>query len=447
MQSGAVSLAGIGWRSLGGGDTASVTTPAPVDRARRRTTLAGRAALTSARVSGGTEALGLAPLGGSPLVAVDTTTPDLVRTRALMEGAIATEWRGWLGGLAAGVEVAEQTAERSAIARAARGSAPAAALGVGRVLWGGRLALAAQARWVGRAETVSALSNPGLTTLYELEGFDEPEPMSLTPQSPYRRRIVRDGRAWSLAASGTVAGVRWVVGGELSSLDEGQSSRGANDPPKDRWSVDARAVTAAVQRAVPVLGLATVTARHASSSGAANRSDLRGTIITRDRGDWSVDAEARQPDVPAARWGWALGGRVGGASDERRDGLLRARSEIRTLSTAAWGEAARAVGERHAFALALGLSTYVPAAAIPDGETLGPVAQRLVVPTLEYEATGASMVHAGLTLRRRMSATGAQAWLQLGVQRTTPWKDDTPSPLRPGGDRTALQARVGTTLP
>ena len=440
-QTGAASLAGLGWRSIGGAGDASVA-----GRPVRQTMLAGRAALTSSRASGGTEALGLAPFGGSPLVAVDTATPDLMRTRAVMEGAIASTWRGWLGGIGAGIEVAEQTAARSGIARAARGSAPAAALGVGRVLWGERLAIAAQARWLGRAETVTALSNPRLTTLYELEGFDEPEPMSLTPQSPYRRRIVRDARAWSLAASGTLAGARWVLGGERSTLDEGQSSRGANDPPRDRWAVDANAIMAAVQRPLPVLGLTTVTARRASSSGAANRSDLSGTIITRERSDWSVDAEARRPDVPGARWGWALGGRIGGASDERRDGLLRVRSEIRTLSTAAWAEAARAAGERHAFALALGMSTYVPAAAIPDGETLGPVAQRLVVPTLEYESTGASMVRAGLTLRRRMSATGAQAWVQVGVQRATPWKDDAPSPLRPGGERTAMHVRLGTTL-
>ena len=440
-RTGAASLAGLGWRSINGAGVGAA------ERAARRTTLAGRAALTSSRASGGTEALGLAPFGGSPLVPVDTATPDLVRTRALMEGAISTTWRGWLGGIGAGIEVAEQTAARSGIARAARGSAPAAALGIGRVLWGERLAITAQARWLGRAETVTALSNPWLTTLYELEGFDEPEPMSLTLQSPYRRRIVRDARVWSLAASGTLAGARWVLGGELSTLDEGQSSRGANDPPRDRWAVDANAIMAAVQRPLPVLGLTTVTARRASSSGAANRSDLRGTIITRERSDWSIDGEARRLNMPGARWEWAVGGRVGGASDERRDGLLRARSEIRTLSTAAWAEAARVLGERHALALALGMSTYVPAAAIPDGETLGPVAQRLVVPTLEYEATGASMVHAGLTLRRRMSAAGAQAWLQLGVQRATPWKDDAPSPLRPGGDRTAVQVRLGTTLP
>lgn len=438
----ATGLSAIGWRAIGTGASDSVRVASP-DRAF---TLIGRVHFASRQAQAGTFALGAAALGGSPLVSVDTSTPDLAHTRALLEGAAGVRRGAWLGGIAAGLDVGEIAAERSRVARGTRASAPGVSVGVGRTFASERLVLSGQARWLGRTETLQANTNPGLSTIYELEGFGDPVPLDLRPIAPYYRRIVRDARSWSLAAGGHAWATAWSVGVERSTLEEGQWSRRANDPPKDRWSVTGGAVTAVAQRRVPRLGLVTVDARTATASGDANRAELRGTVLAQERSAWHVGTELRRTGAPAAAtWAWALGGRLGGATDARRDGLLRVESDLQAFHSAAWGEVARQVDARHAVALAVGASGYAPSGSIPEGTTLGPVAQQLVAPSLEHEAGGAVGMQGALTLRRQLAAgRPALAWLRLGMERVRPTGSEVT--FRPRGDRTMGQLVLGVTM-
>lgn len=445
-QMAATALGALGWRALG--DSAAwAQDGATAGRRRFGTVLAGRVALDSRADAGGTFAQGLVTDGTSPLVPTDTGAPDLARTHAVLEGAVATRYGPWRAGLAAGYEVASALAERSRVARQASGSAPGLALSVGRALWQDRVTLAVQARWVGRAETVLSSANPGLGTFYQFTGFGDPPPIPLTPGVPFYRRTVRDGRAYAVGAEGRAWDAHWALSGELSTLDEGQWSRRSNAPPKDRWVVDARTVVAGAQREVPLLGLVTVRGRVSSASGAANRADLRGTVLALDRREGTLDLEARRIERPGQVWAWAATSQLGFSRDERRDGILRARAAVNANTAAASAEVGRALGRHSALAIGLGLSGYVPAAAIPTGASLGPIAQRLIAPTLEWVSAGALATQAAVTVRRRLTRSGTAAWLRVGEERTAPWRNAGAAPDRPTGSRTAWRVAVGITTP
>lgn len=381
------------------------------------------------------------PYSGSPLVPIDTTTPDLARNRAVLEGAMGWRLGAWGVGASVGYDTRAGNAELAGVPRSGRVATSAIALGGGRAL--GPVRVAAHARLQGSAETLGLSQGSALPIIYQLEGYSEAEPRDPGGQG-YRRRIERRAHAVGLSSAGAALGAAWVVFAERTRLREAQSSALVDDPPTDRWDADGWAWGAALGRAWRDSALrAAVHLRGTSAAGDARRFDLNDVIF---RGDDSAIAASAELHVAPTRsaWSGAITAATRRESRLRRDGLARLSTNVTAWVPGGAVDVARTVGERMAVRAGYALATYAPVSAIPGGDSLGVVFQRWIAPAIEYESTPKlSQAVRIVTTWRTAPATlwvGAQYFV-LSVTGSP-----TPTPFRPLGTRAGTRVTVGVVF-
>ena len=390
---------------------------------------------------GGTRASGFTPYSGSPLILVDSTSPEVSRTRAVLEGTMGWELGAWGAGIGVGYEARDVTAVRALVRRSGRLATTSGTFGVGRAIGGMRASV--YARVAGNAETMTMIQGLALPFIYELQGFTEVEPIEPANQG-YRRRITRRTQALGATLSGRVLGTTWVVWGEGTRLRERQSSLSQDDPPSDRWSTDGASFGAVVERPMfDSLVRITGHVRALTLEGFAERRDLDGAIFRSNEEGLQADATVRITPR-GSPWQFGLVVATRHESRERRDLLSALRADIESWTPGAAFEIARAFGTRTAFSAGYAASSYVPTARIFAADSLGPVVQTLLAPALEYATTSKVAQAMSLTLRQRIVNTTTVLTVQhqwLGVVGSPE-----PTPFRPDGTQSGTFVSVGVIL-
>jgi hypothetical protein len=386
---------------------------------------------------GGTRASGFTPFSGSPFVLVDSTSPEVFRSRAVLEGVMGWELGRWGIGIGVGYEARDVTAVRALVRRSGRAATSSGSFGVGRSVGG--LQASAYVRVAGTSETLTMVHGLALPFIHEMQGFTEVEPIEPANQG-YRRRITRRSQALGASLSGRLLDVSWVAWAEGTRLRERLSSISANDPPTDRWSTDGAAFGALAERmlfdsAVRV----TAHVRALTLEGFAERRDLDGAIFRADEEGLQADATVRIAPPGSA---WQFGAVIATQRESRRQrdllSLLRASIEAWTPGVSI--EIARTLGARTAVSGGYAVREYAPTSHIFGADSLGPVVQQLVAPSLEYATTPKRAQAASLTLRTNVATTTAlftvrHEWLSLSGL-------PSPTPFRPHGSRSGTQLAI-----
>jgi Family of unknown function (DUF6850) len=328
------------------------------------------------------------PYGMSPHLFSDTSGTSLAETAARLDGAGGWRLGGWGLGLALGFDTWTTQTGVSRVPRFDRGVRPAATAGLTRTL--GPLVLGAHARWQAEVETPSLVTRGVTDRVYDIAGYTEPVSVDLGPGQGYYRRIERDAAAMGGGAALKTGTIRWIAFGEVTRLNERQSSQQNNNPPTDNWDATGHVlglsadVTLAGGRGRLVSGL-----RWTHVSGEATRADLAAEGIlyraTDDAVDGGVDLRLR--------WGsrWETGARLSVTHDydARDDVLARVGSALRTWSTGLALEAAYDVSGRLTLGLGAGAAWSTPIGSIPDPGSQGAGYQEWLAPALSYYATPA----------------------------------------------------------
>lgn len=401
-------LSGLAWRPLG----------------------AHGAAIGDARVSSETldragNADVLEPYGSSPLVATDTTNPAMRRTRAAVEGALGWRVLGFGVGLGAGVEAVDNDTRAPRVARIGRATTPGASASAARALFGGRVRLGAEARWLGGSETVSVTGMTGLTIANQLEGYADPDPRLVGNSPGYFRRVDRDARAYTGVLGFSALGID--VDGWLSRERTrlGYFSARQENPPTDHWNADGWSAGAAARWTLPGhRALVVARVRRASLDGTAERSDLTGFIVRAADHTLELSGEARWWS-PDSAWGVGLVAQTAQEDRARRDYVAEAYSSITSWLPGASLEVARRILPATSVSVGAGLGRQYTSSRLPNPANMGPVYGALVAPELALYAADASARSVGVTLRQE--ARGA-SWFVRGA-----WESASPGAAAVGG--------------
>jgi len=433
------------WREFPGETDGEQSSSVPGPGDANATVLSGALNLSQSWNDGSTNALRQGGPSASPFVSFDSAAPSITARRATLEGAFAARRRAWLGGIALGIETGEGVASRSPRSRTTVGSAPGAAVGLGRIFLRDRLVVGAQARWVGRVESIDVGSNPGLTTLHDFSSLDDARKFEVTPLAPYYRRIVRDGRAYQAVMAGRAKRINWSLAGESSAMSEQVIRRRANSPPRDGWTVRARSVTLAAESELPKLGRSALVVSALDADGLVSRSDLTGVLLAQERSELRVATHVRRTPRSSSRWDWFGAAQFDAVDDKRVDGLAGLVASTAAISISGWSEIARSFGSGTVIAIGTGGSTYTPRSVIPAGESLAAAAGRYLTPTQEYESAGALVTHGTLLVRHSLRDRST-LWVGLAGSRIAPWRNGEQSAFAPTGTRRDLTFSMGATL-
>lgn len=390
---------------------------------------------------GGTRASGFTPYSGSPLILVDSTSPEVSRTRAVIEGMMGWELGAWGAGIGVGYEARDVTAVRALVRRSGRAATTSGTFGIGRAFAGMRGSV--YARVAGEAETMTMIHGLALPFIYELQGFTEVEPIEPANQG-YRRRISRRTQALGGTLSGRVLGTSWVVWGEGTRLRERQSSLSENDPPSDRWTTDGTSYGGVAERLMfDSLVRITGHVRAITLEGFAERRDLDGAIFRSQEEGLQADVTVRITPWESA-WQFGVFVATQRESRVRRDLLSVLRADIESWTPGVGLEIAREFGPRTALNAGYAVSSYAPTSHIFGADSLRTVVQTLVAPTLEYYTTPKLAQAVSLTLRQRVATT--TALLTVQHQRLSINGSPEPTPFRPEGTRSGTKVTFGVVL-
>lgn len=422
----AVQLSALGWRRVG-----------------ERSAAAGRLILDQEDTPLSAQTLRVEPYVSNPFVLTDTISPQMVRTRARLEGAMGWRYHGWKVGGGAGIESREQRSQNSAVRRTGRATLPGIIVGVARELPIAQMSIGARARWTGGNETGTTAPPPNATTrLFVLRGYDEPEPLN-APGVPTTRRIEADATTLGLDLAGVALGAQYVFFAERTERKERQVSALQLNAPTDRWTADGHALGGALQRQLPSNLLITITARLSALDGDATRADLDGTVFRAHESRFSALLDARW--LPA-EGGWRAGLLARTARDysERTDFLAQLRSEIEAWSPGASLELARRVTSASWVALAFGQTWYSAASTIPAPNDLSDEYQRLIAPELALNASAARAT--AFTLTASTEFGGSALWGRLSREELSPTDREPVPTFAPEGDRSRWTLAIGLHL-
>jgi hypothetical protein len=388
-----------------------------------------------------------APYGSDPFVATDMTVPALRRVAARLEGGIGGRFGAWAAGLTVGARVEDDHTLNSSFPRLVKRAVPGVAVGVSRALPFAPVRLAVYARWMGGDETIILPGQPAPGTVYVLDGYSEPDPRAVTPQSLFFYRTDRSAWADGLAATGTLAGAQWTLYRERASRTDKHVSARRLDAPTDRWRATGSAYGLAAQRAVPRYDLLlTAGWRYERLHGDATRADLTGIIFGATEDVWSATGEVRY--APAASpWIGAATFSLVRENRRREDFIAETRSELKTWTPGVGVEVARVFGA-NAVAAGYAAAFYAPSGGIPDPSTMGPIYQQLVASEQSLYATRAQPSLATVTLRHTF-ASGTAVLLRARRESVSAAGDALATgtlPFAPQGSRTLWDVSLGVVM-
>ena len=410
-----------GWRPLGasGGVVGGVT----VERASS---------------SEGAPADAFEPYGMSPHVFADSSGADLGRTLARIEGAGGWTLGMWGLGLALGHQSWDTWTGVTQTPRSQRGSRSGASVGITRDLASGRMTLGAHGRWRSEVQRLSLSTRQAETTAFLFEGYGEPVITHLAARKGYGRRVEREGGAAGLSAEVRAAGLRWVVFGEASKLEERQFEQlMTNDPATDHWDARGHAAGIAAEAGAQDQGTHVVASlRWSTVSGDATRAGLEEEGVLFEAVETVIDGAVDLRFDPGN--GWKAGAHLSIVREDRdrTDRLARIRSSVQAWRPGFTLEAGHDVGSRLALGAGAGLAWYTPSGGIPDPSKMGVGYRTWIGPELSYVAT-ASRTVSGLVTLRWLSPGGQAVSLEARYDRATVRESDVSLPLAPTGSRSA----------
>ena len=372
------------------------------------------------------------PYGMSPHLFSDTSGTSLGETAARLDGAGGWRLGGWGLGLALGFDTWTTRTGVARVPRFQRGVRPTATAGLTRTL--GPLVLAAHARWQAEVQTTSLTTRGVTDRVYDIAGYTEPVPVDLGPGQGYYRRIERDAAALGGGAGLTTGTIRWIAFGEVTRLDERQSSQQNNNPPTDNWDATGHVLGLSVEAALAggrgrlVSGI-----RWSHVSGEATRADLVAEGIlyraTDDAVDGGVDVRLRL----GSRWQAGARLSITHDYDARDDILARVGSALRTWSPSFSLETAYDLSDRLALSLGAGAAWRTPIGSIPDPGPTGAGYQEWLAPELSYYAT--PTLTEALRVAARWRAGGQEIAVQAQYGHTAARGAGYQLPFAPVGSR------------
>jgi hypothetical protein len=419
-------VSGIGWQTLGRGAVAGhVVTDQTVEP------VAPYSDVTS-------------PYGSDPLVPTDTSLPRVRRVHALLEGAVGWRFGAWGVGVASGVDVDDHRTDQARFPRLGRAAGRSASFGVARKLPFAPVRVGAYGRWTGGSETFTLVPQPGTGTVYLLDGYSEPDQVSVSQQPGFFRRIERRAHVLGITAASSAGPITWTLFATRAARTDDHFSVRRNDPPTDRWRATGWTMGGAVQRTVyRERVLLTAEALYERLSGHATRADLTGFIFHADESAVTLHADARYwpPDSP-----WVLALTLGMARESRvrHDYIAEMETHIAQWTPTLGVEAARALAVA-TISVGFAVARYAVNATIPDTAGTGPVYQRLVAPEISLYAAPALAITATFSAQRRMTERASllleTSYASVGANGAVAGL-----PLAPGGRRAAWSVSIGYML-
>lgn len=379
-----------------------------------------------------------AAYGSSPFVYTDTVRPPMRRAHARLEGALGIRLGGFGIGIAAGIDAREHNSVNAPVRRNGRQTIPAVNVGVERVLpWAG-VRVGGYYRWTQPVET--NLLNPvplPLVTVYSISGYEEP--LGLPVEGGQLLLVRSDKRATAVGGSveATVFGMRLVVTHEQSDRAEDQYRRIARVQPIDRWRATGHETRVAAQRMIGARLRTTIVGGIESMDGDAMRMDLTGLAVRGTDERQMIESDVRF--VISPRWSTAFTAGVSRFSSARRDFVASVASSLDAATPFASIEIARRF-RQSAIAVGASATSVRPTGTVPTAAERGPVYQRLIAPSLAYDAAAADAFAGWVTgevpLRRTTLLVSARA------ERSSP-ASASPARLQPAGERTLWSFALG----
>lgn len=388
-------------------------------------------------------ATGFEPFGSSPFVVTDTSNPAIRETRAQLQGALGWQVHGWGLGGSAGLDIGDRRTDAARFPRFDRISAPALAASVARAVLNDHLVIGVQARWLGGAETISLVPQPGSGLVYPFDGYSDPDPRRVIGAPGYFRRISQRKLGYRGALGGQFASVRWTAFAERQDRTGDYWTELKESPPTDRWASDGWYLGAdASWRSSAGRALLTFRARRSSLGSTATRADLQGDIFRSTESVLHVGGDARWRTSDTT---WAIGV-VGTTSHEvrtREDFIARRGTKVDAWTPAGGLEVAYGAARATSVSASIGFTLRGAVSKIPAPQVLGPVYRAVLAPETSLYAAGSSGSTGAVTVARRF-APGVRVWLRAGVLSVSPQGATLPS--LPSGDRRRMSIALGAIL-
>jgi hypothetical protein len=421
-------LSGIGWQPVGD-----------------RGAAVGRVLLEQEILGSATESDALAPFGSDPIVITDTTRPDMRRLGTQLEGALGWRFGPWGVGAGGGVRIEDHRTRGARFPRIGKATTPGVALGVSGALPWAPVRVAVYGRWAGGNETVVLPAPAGPGRVYILNGYSDPDPADIQPQSGFFRRTERDALAGGFGASGTLRDVSWVAFAERTRRTDDHFSARIENPPTDRWHATGSAYGAAVQWPLPRYDLyVTAQWRLDRLTGDATRADLTGVIFRATESVSRLTADLRY--LPASAWAVAATFALVRQSHRREDFIAETYTDLKAWTPGLGVEVARAFGA-NAVSAGYAIAAYEPSGGIPDPSNMGPIYQQLIAPEQSLYATSAHPSLAAVTWRH--SFPSGTALLLTARRESVGAGGDVLTatlPYAPKGSRTLWNLTLGVVL-
>ncbi len=378
----------------------------------------------------------LTPYSGSPFLATDSVTPPMARTRARLEGALGWELYGFGLGLAAGLEVREQTTFDAPLRRAGRSAHPAWSVGAERALPWLSARLGAYARAMEPVETNILNPRPAATVYFPVRGFDEPISVPVEGTVSLFTREQRRAHAPGLTGSFMVAGTSITATHEQGDLAEDGVLAVQINPQVNRWRTTGQETRLQAQRALTEQWRLTAVVADASHDGTGRRLDLEGVAYVASHAQRTVELDLRGR---YGAWQVAVLGGGGTTTRDARDFVAELFIDLEGAQTFGAIEVARDL-PRGTVAMGVSGTSSAASGRLPAVEEMQPVNQRLLAPMLAYEVAEARAT--ALWITGRIPVAGSTLLTTLRYEQTAPTRE-VPELLQPTGTRTGWSFALG----
>jgi hypothetical protein len=375
------------------------------------------------------------PYSGTPFLATDSVNPPMSRTRARLEGALGWDVFGFGLGLAAGLEVREQTTVDFPLRRAGRSAHPAWSVGAERALPWLDARIGAYARAMEPVETNILNPRPQPTVYYPVRGFDEPISVPISGVNLFTREQ-RRAHASGLTGALSLAGTAITVTHEQGDLAEDGVLAVQVDPQVNRWRTTGQETRVQAQRALNAQWTLLAVLLDESHDGTGQRLDLEGTAYVGAHSRRALELDLR------GRYGaWQVAVLGGGATTTReaRDFAAELFIDLEGAQTFGAIEVAR-MFRRGSVAVGVSGASSAASGLLPAVSEMQPVNQRLLAPMLAYEVAEARA--SALWLTGRLPVAGSTLLSTLRYERAAPTRE-VPELLQPSGTRTGWSFTLG----
>ncbi len=401
--------------------------------------LLGRVTFDQKRLDPGTRSDFTEAFPSSPFVSTDTSASPVRRTRAVLEGVAGWRLGRWTVGITGGYEGRDHLSTVSTTIRRVRSTTPGLVLGIARQLGG--IQLGAFTRLRHTAESVLLFTRTGSGRVYELTGYREAPPITLS--TSYSKRREQDLSSFGGTLGGHTGRTRWILYAEADRQSERLTRQQQNDPALDRWDQSGWSAGGALQRRFGPRWLLTLHARGVSSSGDADLAlDSAGVIFHAEESALEAELELRM--VPADReWAGILTLGMAGESRTRRDSTTGLATSVTSGTPSLALELGRQLGPRMFAAVGGALAWYRPTSTIPNPAKQGPIYRYYIGPEYALYSSRSHPTAVSFLMRYRVSPV-AMLWTSGRLERLS--ATDATSNFIPDGSRRAFSITAGVTV-